>query len=1260
MSKPLFPGLVILLSGLLFLSAASNDLLITSITRSGSCTTLRWISHTGEFYMVYATEDLRPPIRWRIADAFVPSGGTNTTWQEGCCGEEFMMMSSLAPGGWNSLSEKEREETLALAQTRAAEGLKFLTEKMQEATNSTGGGMSSLSAPSPGGGGTNTNGGPVLITARFFRVAKVAAGFIDGWGHGAGEFPEGTNFVAVAAGWFDSGTHNLALKTDGTVVAWGANQYGQTNVPAGLTNVIAIAAGGRHSAAVRRDGSVTNWGDNRLGQITNAPPSLTNVVDVKAGLWHTLALRADGTVAAWGDLFIRTNPVPAGLSGVTAISAGPRHNLALCCDGTVVAWGFTHTNLLDNYLPTNVPTSLSNVIAISAGMEHNQALLADGTMVVWGKTNNSALQNLPTLTNILSMSAGWHYGVALSNYLTITTNYNTLLAWGQSGDHGGRDAVIALSAGALHTLIIRTNNESPIIIKQPRRIIEPPGTATNLSVLASSSLPLSYQWQRSNTVWLDITNATNAVLSFPNLQVTDDGHYRARVSTAAKAIESKSGRVETLQAPIISSQSPELEIPRPQDSQGVYLSVLVTNQGAYFLRYTWFKNGTPLPLTMSAFHLLTFDSTNVEGNYHVIVSNAAGTATSAVWQVNITLHGEARMWGDNTYGQRTGLSRGETNLVAISAGAFHVLGLRENGTVVAWGDNTGGQKNVPSSLTNVVAVAGGDLHSLALLENGTVRAWGQNASGQTNIPSGLTNVTAIAAGGAQSLALRRDGTLVAWGWTAVPSGVSNVAAISAGWVHALAVLSNGTVRVWQQPGYSYFTPPAGLTNVVATASGPFHALALKKNGTVVGWGLSAHGETNPPTGLSNVMRLSAGEEFSMALKNDGSVVSWGRNEAGQTNVPGGLGEVAAISAGAEFSVALAYNEALEYPVNVAEDLLLICNTNVESVFVKDYYLAHRPMVSQANVLEIGYAPQETISRPDYTNFIRTPVLNWLAENPTKRPKYWIVFLNVPTRIHPVTNVGVYSDSPFPLDNSVSYELHALPSARLPFITHINMGNTNHLAETNDCRAYIDKVAQFGSNYSPGKLKISASDGGYENSRYYFDGVGRFPDKAVSARNGVLAVGVHTNDVRAALVEPHIDRATNVAGYLTLGVHGWHGPYVGTYPYGNYAVDGSVVFTGSSSWYIMMTVESLNGWRYPEANSQGSFIHWFSETAFGGTNFSNTPVGAVTHTDEPNLSGINWPDTYFGMWAKGKCFGFCAWRSRNVTRFQAVGDPFVKR
>ena len=74
--------------------------------------------------------------------------------------------------------------------------------------------------------------------------------------------------VAIAAG----DDYSLALKADGTVVGWGANNTGQTNIPAGLSNVVAIAAGCNHSLALKADGTVVGWGDNGTGQ-TIIPPA---------------------------------------------------------------------------------------------------------------------------------------------------------------------------------------------------------------------------------------------------------------------------------------------------------------------------------------------------------------------------------------------------------------------------------------------------------------------------------------------------------------------------------------------------------------------------------------------------------------------------------------------------------------------------------------------------------------------------------------------------------------------------------------------------------------------------------------------------------------------------------------------------------------------------------------------------------------------------------------------------------------------------
>ena len=122
--------------------------------------------------------------------------------------------------------------------------------------------------------------------------------------------------------------HNLALFTDGNIVAWGDNSFNQCSVPVNLSNVVAITAGFLHSAALLSNGTVVIWGDNSFGQ-ANIPPGVTTVVSIAAGDFHTFALRSDGTVIGWGDNTYGQLTFPANLANVSAISSGNYHGLAL-------------------------------------------------------------------------------------------------------------------------------------------------------------------------------------------------------------------------------------------------------------------------------------------------------------------------------------------------------------------------------------------------------------------------------------------------------------------------------------------------------------------------------------------------------------------------------------------------------------------------------------------------------------------------------------------------------------------------------------------------------------------------------------------------------------------------------------------------------------------------------------------------------------------------------------------------------------------
>jgi alpha-tubulin suppressor-like RCC1 family protein len=218
--------------------------------------------------------------------------------------------------------------------------------------------------------------------------------------------------------------------SDGTVSAWGTDtnsigmdpSYGQSLVPAGLSNVVAAAAGGYHSLVLKADGTMAAWGDNSYGQ-TNVPPGLSNVVAIAAGGFHNLALKADGTVVVWGNNTDGETNVPAGLSNVVAVAGGYTHSLALLANGTVVAWGAGRTNSPaspNNYDQSTVPGSLTNVVAIAAGAWHSLALVGNGPPVSQVQLMHP-VWNTNTFTVLVPARSGRVYRL---EYKTALTNGN--------------------------------------------------------------------------------------------------------------------------------------------------------------------------------------------------------------------------------------------------------------------------------------------------------------------------------------------------------------------------------------------------------------------------------------------------------------------------------------------------------------------------------------------------------------------------------------------------------------------------------------------------------------------------------------------------------------------------------------------------------------------------------------------------------------------------------------------------------------------
>ena len=143
----------------------------------------------------------------------------------------------------------------------------------------------------------------------------------------------------------------------------------------------------------------------------------------------------------------------------------------------------------------------------------------------------------------------------------------------------------------------------------------------------------------------------------------------------------------------------------------------------------------------------------------------------------------------------------------VSAGVYHTVGLKADGTVVAAGSNRNGQCSI-SNWKDIVAVSAGRYHTVGLKADGTVVAVGSNLSGQCNI-SGWKKIIAVSAGGSHTVGLKADGTVVATGLNA--HGQCNV---------------------------------SGWTDIVAISAGRSHTVGLKADGTVVAIGSDSYGQCN--------------------------------------------------------------------------------------------------------------------------------------------------------------------------------------------------------------------------------------------------------------------------------------------------------------------------------------------------------------------------------------------------------------------------------
>ena len=614
-----------------------------------------------------------------------------------------------------------------------------------------------------------------------------------------------TDAVDVTAGHW----HTCALRRAGNISCWGSDHDGQLGdghvgdkfdsaVPVdvtGISDAVAVSAGGEHTCAVHATGEISCWGDNWLGELgtgeagnefdSGVPLKVTGIDDaiaVSSGDWHTCAIHESGNVSCWGSNFFQQlantlewpaefSAVPVSVPDITdalSISAGFRHTCTVRESGSISCWGSNIGGQLgiapeDWFYPEKPITveGIDDATAVTAGAGHTCAIRESGGAFCWGANFHGQLGH------------GQDSGVGYEKVRVADI-----------------DDAVEVSAAARHTCITHATGEVSCWGSDWRGEASSPGGTSD----TYSTLPVKIAG-----ISTAIGISANQGITCATLESKEASCWGFYLSIYLGSELTTNAEGDVSPAPI---KWPDVSGIARIEAGGSHACGLHDDGTISCAGINWHGELGNGELTSSP----SWIPVRVIGIDDAVDISLGFTHTCAVHAT-----GEVSCWGRNDNGQLGNGKDGDKNnsptpvkvkgiadAVNIASGSLSVnCVLHETGEVSCWGSNNFGELgtaeeaggiyspidhlSVPvkiEGITDATAITAGNYHICVLHETGEVSCWGSNTTGQlgtddhisddhTPIPQktkGITGVTAIAAGTSHTCAVSNDGIVTCWGW----------------------------------------------------------------------------------------------------------------------------------------------------------------------------------------------------------------------------------------------------------------------------------------------------------------------------------------------------------------------------------------------------------------------------------------------------------------------------------------------------------------